>query len=183
MLSMLHNCSLWNVATVFFDNPNKAFELIEISRKINLAHTSVKKHLLTLIDLKIITKGTVNFGNKANPCYSANKKDHLFIHYKKIYNLDCLKNSALIEYIENKCQPNSIILFGSFQKGEDTFDSDIDLFVESNEDNLNLEKYEEKLNRKIQIHFKNKFKKYPNELKNNLINGIVLSGFLEGYNA
>jgi predicted nucleotidyltransferase len=180
---MLHNCNLWNVATVFFDNPNKSFELIEISRRINLAHTSVKNHLLTLIDLKIINKGTVNFGNKANPCYFANKKHSLFIHYKKIYNLECLKKAELIEYIEDKCQPNCIVLFGSFQKGEDVSDSDIDLFVESNEKNLNLKKYEEKLNRKIQIHFKNKFKEYSNELKNNLINGIVLSGFLEVYNA
>jgi predicted nucleotidyltransferase len=180
---MLQKCSLWNVATVFFDKPEKTFELMEISRKIKLAHTSVKNHLLTLLEMKIITKGSVNFGNKSNPCYFANKRFHLFIHYKKIYNLESLKNSKLIEYIDDKCQPNSIILFGSFQRGEDISDSDIDIFVESSEITLNLKKYENKLNRKIQIHFKNKFNEYPCELKNNIINGIVLSGFLEAYNA
>jgi predicted nucleotidyltransferase len=183
MLYMLQKCNLWNVGAVFFDDPKKEFELMEISRKIGLAHTSVKNHLLTLIEMNIIIKGNVKFGNKSNPCYFANKRHPLFMHYKKIYNLECLYNSGIIEYIKNKCQPNCIVLFGSFQRGEDTQDSDIDIFVECSEINLNLKKYENKLNRKLEIHFKNNFKEYPNELKNNLVNGIVLSGFLEGYDA
>ena len=30
-------------------------------------------------------KGKVGFGNKLNPCYSANKRHPEFIHYKQIY--------------------------------------------------------------------------------------------------
>jgi predicted nucleotidyltransferase len=178
---MLDKCSLWNVVSVFFDNPEKKFELMGISNKIGLAHTSVKVHLDTLIDLKIILKGFAEFGNKKNPCYFANRRNEEFIHYKKLYNLEILKKSELLLVLVDKCQPNSIVLFGSFQKGEDSISSDIDLFVESSECVIDLQKYEKKLNRRIQLHFKQKFSAYPEELKNNILNGIVLYGYLDAY--
>ena len=81
-----------------------------------------------------------------------------------------------------KFNPNSIVLFGSYQKGEDTIKSDIDLFIESKEQNINLQEFETKLNRKIQLHFNESFEKYPKELKNNICNGIVLKGYLEIFN-
>ena len=59
--------------------------------------------------------------------------------------------------------------------------SKIDLFVECKKEELNLEKFEKKLGRKIELHFNEDFTLFPKELKNNIINGIVLSGFLEGY--
>ena len=77
--------------------------------------------------------------------------------------------------------PKSIVLFGSYQKGEDSENSDIDLFVECDKEELDVKIFEKKLGRKIELHFKKDFTLYPKELKNNIINGIVLSGFLEGY--
>jgi predicted nucleotidyltransferase len=180
---MLQKCNLWNVASVFFDNPEKRFELMGISKTIKLAHTSVKKHLQVLIELKIVLKGFAEFGNKKNPCYYADRRNPEFIHYKKIYNLEKLKQSNVLSLITDKCQPNSIVLFGSFMKGEDSILSDIDLFIESNECLLDLKKYEKKLNRKFQLHFKQVFTTYPKELKNNIINGNVLYGYLEAYDA
>jgi predicted nucleotidyltransferase len=176
---MLQKCSLWEVASVFFNNPEKNFELMEISKEINLAHTSVKRHLETLLELKIVLKKPVAFGRKSNFCYYGNKNEPIFTHYKKIYNLDTLYHSKVIEKIVSKCQPNSIVLFGSFQKGEDTIKSDIDLFVESQEMEISLKKVS---NRNIELHFKNNFKDFPKELRSNIANGIILHGFLEVYN-
>ena len=48
-------------------------------------------------------------------------------------------------------------------------------------DLLQVHDLEEKLNRKIELHFNERFASYPKELKNNIINGVVLMGFLEGY--
>jgi predicted nucleotidyltransferase len=180
---MLQKCSLWKVACVFFDNPEKKFELMIISRKIKLAHTSVKNHLQTLIKLDIIKKDFAELGNKKNPYYCANRRSEQFKHYKKIYNVESLYNSGIIKEITDVCQPNAIVLFGSFQKGEDTTSSDIDLFVESSESKIDINKYEKKLNRKIQLHFKQKFISYPSELKSNILNGLVVYGFLEAYDA
>ena len=75
--------------------------------------------------------------------------------------------------------PQSIVVFGSYQKGEDTEDSDIDIFVEANEEKINLEKFEKLLNRKIQLHFNPNFKTYSKELKNNIANGWVFGGYLK----
>jgi len=90
-------------------------------------------------------------------------------------------DSGVTRFIEEKLIPKSIVIFGSYQRGEDTEDSDIDIFVECKEEELNLDKFERKLNRNIQLHFKENFNLYPKELKNNIMNGIVVGGFLEGY--
>lgn len=178
MLLMLQKCSLWNVASAFFKDPEKEFELMELSRTIKLAHTSVKKHLETLCKLNIILKKPVSFGRKSNVCYHANRNHEAFLHYKKIYNLEVIHNSGIIEKIVTTCQPNAIVLFGSFQKGEDTIKSDIDIFVESKPESISLKKIAD---RSIEIHFKRNFNEFPKELKANIANGIVLHGFLEVY--
>lgn len=180
---MLQKSNLWNVATVFFHEPNKQFELLTISKQISLAHTSVKKHLLTLIDLQIIEKKHAQIGNKNNFYYIANKRHPKFIQYKKIYNGEMIQNSGIINYLEQQTQPNCIVLFGSYQKGEDSEQSDIDLFVESSEVPVDITYYEKILNKKIQLHFKKSFQDYPIELKNNIINGYIVSGYLEAYDA
>jgi predicted nucleotidyltransferase len=180
---MLQKCSLWNTARVFFDDPDQLFELMAISKRINLAHTSVKNNLLTLIELKIVKKKSVYFGDKPRFLYTANKGHQSFKQYKTIHNLDRIKSCGVIEYLVDICQPNCIVLFGSFSKGEDTKDSDVDLFVESSRNKIDLSKFEDIIGRKIEIHFKENFIGYPNELKNNIINGITLYGYLEGYDA
>ena len=45
----------------------------------------------------------------------------------------------------------------------------------------NLKNFEKKLKKRIQIHFKENFSSYPKELKNNIINGIIIYGFLEAF--
>ena len=89
--------------------------------------------------------------------------------------------SGIIAHIEEKLTPKCIVLFGSYQRGEDTEESDIDLFIEAKHKTINTKQFEKKLNRKVELHFNKSFTKYPQELKNNIINGIVLHGFLEGY--
>ena len=168
-------------AEVFFLNPMKEHYLMDISRKIGLAHTSVKRNLLELIKLGIIRESSEERGGREFPLYSANMDSKLFIMYKKIYNLRTIMESGLIGFIEEKLMPKCIVLFGGYQRGEDTETSDIDIFVECENEELNLDKFEKKLGRKIELHFRKKFTSYPDELKNNIVNGIVMRGFLEGY--
>ena len=81
--------------------------------------------------------------------------------------------------MKNSFMPNVIVLFGSYRKGEDTEESDIDLFLECPGEEISLGRFEKKLKRKVQLHFKTNFNDYPKELKNNISNGIVLDGYLE----
>ena len=45
------------------------------------------------------------------------------------FSLNKIKEIGLLDYIYDKCMPDAIILFGSASKGEDTEESDIDIFV------------------------------------------------------
>ena len=176
---MLQKCSIFDVAGVFFNEPTKDHYLIEISRKANLAHTSVKKYLKILKNKNIIKQRIEKRGSRNFPFFMANINTKEYKEHKKIYNLIKIRQSKLIVYLKDKIMPRSIVLFGSYFKGEDIEDSDIDVFIEANEEILDLSTFEKKLKRKIQLHFKENFNKYPKELKNNIINGIVLHGYLE----
>jgi len=72
-----------------------------------------------------------------------------------------------------------VVLFGSASRGEDTENSDIDLFLQSGESDINVEKYENALNRKISILFESDIRKLGKELLNNILNGHVLYGYLK----
>jgi len=150
---ILHKCSLWKVLEIFFLEPTKTHFVKEISRKISLAHTSVKKHILTLLDLSLIEKSIQVFSG-----YRAARENPDFIFYKKISNLIMLKESGLIVKLK-ETYPKSIILFGSYDKGEDIETSDIDIFIESKKFKLELKKFEKILNRTIHLLFKEELNK------------------------
>ena len=178
---MLQKSSIVRTAEIFFVNPNKKHYLMEVSRTIGLAHTSVKKNLINLVKSGLIIELVEKKGGRKFPIYKANRDNKNFKKYKTIYNISSILESKLVGFIEEKLMPKSIVLFGSYQRGEDTEKSDIDLFIECKKKELDLNPFEKKLKRKVEVHFKENFTSYPDELKNNIINGMVLSGFLEGY--
>lgn len=176
---MLKKDNATKVLEVFFDNPvpdDAGFQLREICRKIELAPKSVKNYL------EILEKNNLIFKRKNRvqgyPVYYANRDDDYFKFLKKLNILKRIKESGLIDYIENNCKPDVIFLFGSASRGEDIEKSDIDLFIQCNEKKLNLKKYEKELHRKINPFFEKDFDKLSKELKLNIINGIKLRGYL-----
>jgi len=70
-------------------------------------------------------------------------------------------------------------MFGSYEKGEDTEQSDVDIAVLSNRElKLKLQKFEKKLLRSISIKILPR-DKTQKEFWNTLANGSVLYGYLE----
>mgnify|MGYP001586240750 CR=1 FL=1 len=178
---MLQKSNTWKILEIFFNEPTKYHYLIDISRKIKLAHTSVKDVLNELIKEELILKIVEKKGRRNFPLYKANLSEKRFKRYKRIFNIYSLLESGLIEYIEEKLSPKSVVLFGSYEHGDDDEESDIDIYLECKKEEIETEKFEKKLKRKLQLHFNERFSTYSNELKNNIINGFILSGFLEGY--
>jgi predicted nucleotidyltransferase len=113
--------------------------------------------------------------------YSANRGSKLFLLEKTFFNIKSLHESGLITYLMNELSYPSIILFGSYSRGEDTERSDIDLYLETpSKKKLCFKKFEKKLQREIQIfQHKNIHQITNNHLANNIINGITLNGFVE----
>lgn len=179
MYYMLQKCSILVVAHIFFLEPTKEHNLINISRKAKLAHTSVKKHLQTLLKERIIIERKEIRNTRTFPIYKANVEGNNYLLYKKISNIEQIHKSKMIEKLVNIFQPKNIILYGSYSRGEDIESSDIDIFVDTRIKNeIKLDKYERALHRRIDLKI-NKFENLSKELQNNILNGVTLHGFVE----
>jgi len=177
---MLQKYNLWKVLKVFFDDPlpkGAGFQLREICRITDIAPMSVKKYLDELADDGLIIKEKHRIHKY--PVYWANRENERFRFLKKMDMLFAIEDCRLMAYLNDKCMPNAIVLFGSASRGEDLMESDVDLFLVCGETKLNLGKYEKILKRKINIFFCSDFKSLSGELKNNVLNGVVLSGYLK----
>lgn len=181
---MLQKCSAWRVLQVFFDDPLPeaiGLSLREVSRRSDLAHTSTKKHLQTLVEEMLVETREEKRGSRTYPVYRANRGNDNFKHLKTIDMIFRIKSSGLLYELEREASPDCIVLFGSAARGEDTLESDVDLYIKSEERKLDFSQYEDSLKRTLQLHFQPDFHSYPPELRNNIINGIILQGYLEGY--
>jgi len=177
---MLQKDNRYKILQVFFNDPlpkGIGFQLREISRTVKVAPPSVKKYLTELEKEDLILKNKHRI--HGYPVYNANRDSEMFKFLKKIDNILKIKESGLLGHISDECMPDAVVLFGSASKGEDIKDSDIDLFVLSKKEDLDLKKYEKSFNRKINIFFSSSFNSLSAELKNNILNGVILSGYLK----
>jgi len=170
---MIEKSTTQRVLAVFFENPSREFHLRELSRLLKLSMPTIisttdklaKERLIIKEKGKVITKVT------------ANRDNINFARCKRLHNLELIYNSSLINHLsESYNQPKTIILFGSFSRGEDIEKSDIDVAVITNKKlNLDLSKYENILKKSINLHEIN-LDKISEEFKANLLNGIMLEG-------
>ncbi len=172
---MIQKYSRYRILQEFFNSPTKNFYVRELSRRIKLSQPSVTLHLKALVKEDLILKEKKGI----YPSFRANREDELFKLYKQHDIVLRLHQSGLLSYIYDSCTPNAIILFGSASRGEDVEGSDIDLFIQSPEKKLNLSEFEKELNREISLFFGENFLRLGHELKNNILNGRVLHGYLE----
>lgn len=168
---MTQKCSLIAVLEIFFKEPTQIHFIKEIGKKINLAPTSVKNNTEALLKEELIKK----INSKPFNGLIANRENQKFLDYKQVYNLFSL--IQLKEEIINKIGPKTIILFGSYQRGEDIENSDIDVLIISKiKKNLNLSIFEKNLSRKIHLTFADNLEKLEKGIKENVKNGWVIHG-------
>ncbi len=109
-----------------------------------------------------------------------NRENYKIIQLKRVDNLRLFYETGLVDFLEKEFAGATIILFGSYSRGEDIINSDIDIaIIGRKEKNINLTLYEEKFGRKININFYDSFKNIHKRLKENLCNGIVFAGGVE----
>lgn len=109
-----------------------------------------------------------------------NRENHKVMQLKRVDNLKQLYESGLVDFLEEKFAGAVIILFGSYSRGEDTEISDIDLAVVGRkEKDINLTYYCKLLERTINLNFYESFHKIHKHLKENIFNGIILTGGIE----
>ena len=162
---------------VFFEMPNKWHHIRGYARANNISPSTAFKYLNEFYKKNLIEKKKEH--NLV--LYKANDSSEDFRDMKIFWNIKMIKDSKLLDYLEEKLSPKCIILFGSIAKGTDHKDSDIDLFIMSSvKKEINLGRYESILGRHIQFFSsdENQLKKQK-ELGNNILNGIILRGYIE----
>jgi len=172
---MLKKYNRYKVLKVFLDKPLEEFGLREISRLTKIAPLSIKNYLKEFEKEGLIDK----YEKKGNPVYHAKRDDDNFIFYKKLGILYELHDSGLVDYLWTKLAPDAIILYGSSSKGESIETSDVDIFVIGKDKKINVDEFEKKLGKEIHLVFDSEINHIPKELKNNLINGIILKGYFK----
>jgi len=161
----------------FYLHPTAKLRVRGIEREAKVPLPSVIRYVKDLESEGILKKnilGDVVF-------YSANRSSPNFLRKKASFNLNELFESGLVDsLIENFSNP-IVICFGSYAKGEDIESSDIDIYLETqSKKGIDLSTYEKKLSRKIHVFKHRSIRRIKNkELMNNVVNGVILNGFLE----
>ncbi|MBS3085238.1 nucleotidyltransferase domain-containing protein [Candidatus Pacearchaeota archaeon] len=162
------------VLEVFFKKPTEAFHVRELARLTNLNPNTIINLIKELSNEDLITKE-----RKKHIVEVAAKINEKFKREKRIYNLKSICNSGVIDLLIKELSPKSISVVGSYSFGEDIENSDIDLVaISENDKQIDLSKFEKVLSRKIHLIVTN-YNSISKEFYINLINGIILHGYLD----
>ena len=137
-----------DIRDYFFINPTIKLRVREIERKLKLPLPSVIRYCKELKDAKILKKE--KFAGIFT--YSADCASKEFLIKKKLYHIWQFFSSGLVDYIIKEYYNPVITVFGSYAKGEDIENSDVDLYIETAKKHIfKLGNFEKILNRKIQV--------------------------------
>lgn len=123
---MYQKITQFKVLSLFIDNPYEKYYLREAARLLKISPMTLKRSLDFLIKNKLILKDTV----KNQILYFANAQNPAFRYLKISYNLSWLVNKKFVEFMRKEIpEASAIILYGSFAKGENDGNSDIDILI------------------------------------------------------
>lgn len=173
--------SVFKVAELIFNYPNKIFYIRMLEKEIGFSTTAITSAVEELKSFRIVQVEETDLAKNVK----ANIDSDAYRFYKQVFNLYRLKRYGFVDkLIEIFHNPEAIILFGSFAHGEDIEESDIDFLIISSIENQKksndfLNVFEKEFNRKIDIQLLKTLEKSSNEFKNAVANGIVLHGYLK----
>ncbi len=174
-MDRLFKTTAYKILELFIEHPNKDFSARGIARELGISHPTVSKNLRELEKLDLIHENEMTL----YPTYHANTVGTKYMAYKREHMVFRIKESGLVDYIQERLLPSCIVLFGSCAKGSYRIDSDIDLFVEASESDLDLLAFEKKLRKNVHIIYEQFISDLPARLRTNILNGVVLYGFMK----
>ncbi|MBS3145272.1 nucleotidyltransferase domain-containing protein [Candidatus Woesearchaeota archaeon] len=166
------------ILRLLFIRTGKQLNQNNIAKALNVSPAAVMKALPKIRDGNLINMSQDKESKRW--AIELNTDNHRVMQIKRAENLKMIYESGLADFLEKELPGSTIILFGSYSRGEDTIRSDIDIAVIGRkEKHINLDDFEKKLERNISINFYASFKEIHKNLKENLFNGIVLFGGVE----
>lgn len=166
-------------------NAGQKFNLRNLAISLKVSPTAISKAIKELEKEEVIE---LEKSKTMNLTYVKFKRDNeRAINLKRIENLRIIYESKLEKFLSEKFPGCTVILFGSYSKGEDTWfgeidqrNSDIDIaIIGTKEKEINLNEFEKKIKREISLNFFKSWKDIHSYLKNNILNGIILKGSVD----
>lgn len=164
-----------NILKLFFEEPTREFNVREVARLLNISPATASKELKLLAKENLLKERKERIFN----FYKANLEDDFYRDLKIFYNVRKIKESGFLEELNKFYLKPTIVLFGSSAYGLDTETSDFDILIisEKTKEFQNIEKFEEKMRRKIQLLVVKDIRDLKNErLINNVLNGMLIQG-------
>lgn len=158
-----------------FVKPGASFTERALAKHLSVSPTAVSNALKGLEKTGLVKvrkdmeSGRLSIGlNRDNPTA---------FFMKRIENLRLIYESGIANYLSEKFPGSTIILFGSYSFGEDAAGSDVDIaIIGSAKKAADLKKFSKLLEREISLNFYDDLSEIDKNLRENILNGILLSG-------
>lgn len=146
-----------------------------MAKSLGVSQTAISKALPKLTDEDLIKVAKDKESKRLS--IELNRDNKRVIQLKRVNNLEALYDSGLVDFLQENFPGDAIILFGSYSYGEDTIDSDIDIaIIGSKGKKIDLTEFNKILKKEIIVNFYKDFNSINKNLKENIFNGILLSG-------
>jgi predicted nucleotidyltransferase len=167
-----------NILRFLFIHVGESFNARGLAKRLNVSQPAISKALLLLGKEKLVLIKKDKESKQLK--IELNRENPRVIGLKRADNIKMIYESDLAEFLEENFPGSTIILFGSYSAGDDYYNSDIDIAViDSKAKEFDLKKFEKILEREIRINFYRDWKSIDKNLKDNILNGIVLAGGIE----
>jgi len=126
MMHLYQKVTQLKVLELFLSNPYEEYYLRETARTLDMDAMTVKRSLDLLVDDGLLMK----FKQKNMILYKANLENKACRFQKISYNLSWLNDKKLVDLVDSSSSgSSSMVLFGSYAKGENDHESDIDVVL------------------------------------------------------
>ena len=172
---MLKKDNNLKVLKLFLQSPERQTHIREISRMTGLSPPSIMRIVKKLKAEGILRTEKNRIMENVMPAEGGK-----FVRLKRCYNVWSLFDSGLVDFLREEYEePECIVVFGSYSKGEDISRSDIDIAVVTRKEaQPDVSKFERMLKRRINLH-EIQVSKCGGEFINSMANGVVLYGYLK----
>ena len=167
------------ILELFFEQPTREWHFEEITKEAKIARSKADGWLKKFLQGGLIKK-IKKIGKM--PYYLSNYDSPEYKNRKKIFALEKLHQSGLLNRLSSLKKAKSVILFGSFSRSDWYKDSDVDIFIYGDPEGLKIVEYELKLHKDIQLFVcqnKEEISKLGEGLIRNIIKGNLIKGDLD----
>jgi len=164
---------------LFFYQSTREWHFEEILKEAKITRSKASKWLKRFVKEGLIYR--VKERGKM-PYYIGNHESPIYKNRKKIFALNMMYQSGLLNHLYSLKKARTVMLFGSFSRSDWYANSDIDVFIYGSAEGLKIADYELKLHRDIQVFIckdNKELNKFGQRLIKNIIKGNLIKGDLD----